>query len=74
MRALNIFFLCVYVCGYISVPGADRGGEGEGEHLRVDPGGRAGELQRSGRAVEDTAGDHHTEAAHHQRRVSVYKS
>lgn len=56
-----------------SVPGADRRGEGEGEHLHVDTGGRTGALQRSGRAVEDAAGCHCTGAAQHQRGVSVYK-
>lgn len=69
-----IWFHCVYVCGHVSVPGADRGGEGEGERLHVDPGGRAGELQRRPRAVEDAAGGHRTGAGQHQRRVSVFKS
>lgn len=56
----------------LSVPGADRGREGEGECFHVDYGEGAGELQRPGRAVEDEAGGHHTGAAQHQRRVSVY--
>lgn len=60
----NIIF---NVCGHVSVPGPDRGGEGEGERLHIDPGGRTGELQGSGRAVEDAAGGHHTG-------VSIYKS
>lgn len=55
----------------LSVPGADRGGEGEGERLHVVPGEGAGELQRSGRPVEDKPGGHHAGAAQHQRRVSV---
>lgn len=60
-------FFFFYVCGRVSVPGPDRRGEGEGERLHIDPGGRAGELQGSGRAMEDAAGGHHTG-------VSVYKS
>lgn len=66
--------MCCCACGHVSVPGADRGGEGEGERLRADPGGRAGELQGSGGAVEDAAGRHGAGAAQHHARVSVYKS
>lgn len=39
----------------MSVPGQDRRGAGEGERLDASLGGRTGELQRSGRAVEDAA-------------------
>lgn len=64
----------VCVCGHLSVPGPDRGGEGEGERLHPDPGRRAGELQGSGGAVEGAAGRHSAGAARHHAGVSVYKS
>lgn len=63
-----------FVCDHLSVPGPDRRGEGEGERLHNDPGGRTGELQISGSAVEDAAGSHLTGAARHHAGVSVYMS
>lgn len=60
------------MCGHLSVPGPDRRREGEGERLHRQPGGGAGELQGSGRAVADAAGDHHRGAAEHHAAVSVY--
>lgn len=62
------------MCLCVSVPGADRRGAGAGERLYIDPRGRAGQLQRSGRAVEDAAGGDRTGAGQHQRGVSVYES